>query len=172
MNERGTVGSLIESHRAKGSRPDRRNFLPQTGRPPQSRSIVPKASPSVLNGPLSVPIFPVTLPIAKAPVPTGGKAVPYFPTFFLNFSAVFPIAPGVFPNFPAIFPNFSPAAIICNDLFPSHLRGISKNKVGRVTPCAPFSRNPAPARRGLTRPTSGFLTLNHQLSTTKQLQTD
>jgi hypothetical protein len=107
----------------------------------------------------------VTLLIAKAPVPTGGKAVPYFPTFFLNFSAVFPIAPG-------FFPNFSPAAIICNDLFPSHLRGISKNKVGRVTPCAPFSRNPAPARRGLTRPASGFLTLNHQLPTTKQLQTD
>ncbi len=32
MRNRGTVGSLIESHRAKAKRPDRRNFLPQTRR--------------------------------------------------------------------------------------------------------------------------------------------
>jgi hypothetical protein len=31
MRNRGIVGSLIESHRAKATRPDRRNFLPQTG---------------------------------------------------------------------------------------------------------------------------------------------
>ena len=31
MRNRGTVGSLIESHRAISSHPDRRNFLPQTG---------------------------------------------------------------------------------------------------------------------------------------------
>ena len=34
MRNRGSVGSLIESHRAKSSHPDRRNFIPQTGRLP------------------------------------------------------------------------------------------------------------------------------------------
>jgi hypothetical protein len=159
MSIRGTVGSSIESHRAKSSHPDRRIFIPQTGRLPsaahfserlpQLRSAVPKASMSVLNGPPPVPIFRAALPIAKALLPTGVKAVPNGPADAPNFSAVFPIAPRVFPNFPATFPNCSPANLICNGLFPSHLCGISKNKVGRVTPCAPFSRNPAPARRGL-----------------------
>jgi hypothetical protein len=36
MRERGTVGSFIESHRAKGSHPDRRNILPQTRRIPSA----------------------------------------------------------------------------------------------------------------------------------------
>src|ERR1035437_2224270 len=72
MNMRGTVGSLIESHRAKSKRPDRRIFLPQTRqlpsaapfsrRLPQLRSIVPKASLSVPNGPPPVPIFLASLP--------------------------------------------------------------------------------------------------------------
>lgn len=31
MSIRGTVGSFIESHRAKATRPDRRNLLPQSG---------------------------------------------------------------------------------------------------------------------------------------------
>ena len=31
MGNRGTVGSLIESHRARSSHPDRRNILSQTG---------------------------------------------------------------------------------------------------------------------------------------------
>jgi hypothetical protein len=30
MSIRGSVGSLIESHRAQGSHPDRRIFIPQT----------------------------------------------------------------------------------------------------------------------------------------------
>jgi hypothetical protein len=50
----GTIRSFIKSHRAKAKRPDRRNFLPQTGqlpsaaifseRLPQLRSIVPNAT--------------------------------------------------------------------------------------------------------------------------------
>jgi len=210
MSIRGTVGSLIESHRAKGSRPDRRNFTPQTRRLwtaricprfgtgrhvsqsesgdvsphsklrrcqflkrlPQLRSTVPNSPPAVPNFQTTIPNFPATFPNAKATVPNFRMAVPNFTAIFPNFSASLPNFRRVFPNFPATFPNFSTAAIICNDLFPSHLCGFSKNKVGRVTPCAPFSRNPAPARRGLTRPASGFLTLNHQLPTTKQLQTD
>src|ERR1017187_3899436 len=34
MSHRGSVRSLIESHRAKAKRPDRRNFLPQIGQLP------------------------------------------------------------------------------------------------------------------------------------------
>jgi hypothetical protein len=54
MRNRGTVGSFSGSHRAKAKRPDRRNFLPQTGQLPsaaifseqlpQLRSIVPKST--------------------------------------------------------------------------------------------------------------------------------
>ncbi len=175
MSIRGTVGSLLESQRAKSSHPDRRNFLPQTrrlpsaahfsDRPPQLRSIVPKASLSVPNGPPSVLIFPTALLIAKAIFPIGRMAVPIPHTIFPNFSAIFPFAPTIFPNFPATFPNFSHATRISNGLFPSHLCGFHKKMVGRVTPCAPFSRNPAPARRGLTRPTCRLSTFNHQHST-------
>jgi hypothetical protein len=164
MSDRGTVGSLLESHRAKSSHPDRRNFIPQTdrlpsaarfsGRLPQLRSIVPNSPPAVPNFPTPIPIFPATLPNAKATVPNFRMAVPNFPTIFPNFSASLPIFPRVFPNFPPTFPNFSPADLISNGLFPSHLcRIAAKNVVGRVTPCAPCSRHPAPARRGLTRPT-------------------
>ena len=150
MRNRGSVRSFSESHRAKATRPDRRIFLPRTrwlpsaahfsGQLHQLRSTVPNSPPTVPNFPTPVPIFPATLPNAKAPVPILRMAV---------------------LNFPAIFPNFSPPAPICNALFPSHLGAIAaKNRVGRVTPCAPFSRNPAPARRGLTRPTCGVLTFN------------
>jgi hypothetical protein len=36
MWNRGTVGSLGESHRAKSSHPDRRNFIPQAGQLPSA----------------------------------------------------------------------------------------------------------------------------------------
>ena len=119
MSIRGTVGSLLESHRAKSSHPDRRNFIPQTGRLPsaaqfsgwlpQLRSAIPNSPPAVPDFPTTIPIFPATLPNAKATVPIFRMAVPNFPT--------------IFPNFPATFPNFSPAALISNGLFPSHLCG-------------------------------------------------
>ncbi len=134
MREWESVGSFTGSHRAKSSRPDRRILLPKSrrlsgatrfsGRHPQLRGIVPKASMFVLYGPPAVPIFPAMLPNAKAPVPTGGMAVPNGSASAPNFSVIFPIAPGVFPNFPATFPNFSPAALVCNGLFPSHLRDL------------------------------------------------
>jgi hypothetical protein len=173
MSIRGTVGSLLESHRAKSSHPDRRNFIPQTGRLPsaaqfsgrlpQLRSIVPNSPPSVPSFPTPIPIFRAMLPNAKAPVPNFRKAVPNFPTLFPIFSASLPIFPRVFPNFPATLPNFSTAALVSNGLFPSYLDSIAaKSVVGRVTPCAPFSRHPAPARRGLTRPTCRCSTFNRQ----------
>ena len=34
MSHRGSVRSLIESHRANATRPDRRNFIPQIGQLP------------------------------------------------------------------------------------------------------------------------------------------
>jgi len=37
MSNRGIVGSLIESHRAKATRPDRRIFTPKTGQLPSER---------------------------------------------------------------------------------------------------------------------------------------
>ena len=131
MTIRGTVGSLLESHRAKATRPDRRNFIPQTGRLPsaahfsgrlpQLRSAVPNPPPALPNFQTPIPIFPATLPKAKAPVPILRMAVPNFTTIFPNFSGSLPIFPQIFPNFPATFPNFSPAALISNGLFPSHL---------------------------------------------------
>jgi len=173
MSIRGTVGSLLESHRAKSSHPDRRNFIPKTGRLPsaahfsgwlpQLRSAIPNSPPAVPNFPTTIPIFLATLPNAKATVPILRKAVPNFPTLFPNFSASLPIFQRVFPNFQATFPIFSTAALISNGLFPSHLDSISaKNVVGRVTPCAPCSRHPAPARRGLTRPTCRCSIFNRQ----------
>ncbi len=129
----GTVGSLLESHRAKSPHPDRRIFIPQTrrlpsaaqfsGRLPQLRSIVPNSPTPVTNFQTTTPIFSATLPNAKAIVPIFRMAVPNFPTIFPNFSASLPIFPMVFPNLPATFPNSSPAALIYNGLFPSHLCG-------------------------------------------------
>jgi hypothetical protein len=151
MSIRGTVGSLLESHRAKSSHPDRRNFIPQTGRLPsaaqfsgrlpQLRSIVPNSPPSVPSFPTPIPIFRAMLPNAKAPVPNFRKAVPNFPTLFPIFSASLPIFPRVFPNFPATFPNFSPAALVSNGLFPSHLCGIAakSRKKRQVKPSSVLS---------------------------------
>ena len=135
MSIRETVGSLLESHRAKSSHPDRRVFIPQpgrlpsaaqfSGRLPQLRSTVPNSPTAVPNFPTPIPIFPATLPIAKAPVPIFRMVVPNFPTLFPNFSASLPIFPRVFPNFPATFPNFPSATLISNGLFPRYLCGIS-----------------------------------------------
>jgi hypothetical protein len=165
MRERTTIRSLTQSHRAKAKRPDRRNFIPQagrlpfathcSGRLPQLQSLVPNSPPSALNFSKPVPIFPASFPNAKAPVPILRMAVPNFPTAFPNFSATLPIFPMVSPNLPATSPNFSPANLIYNDLFPRNLCEFQQNMVGRVTPCAPFSRHSAPARSGLTRPTCG-----------------
>jgi hypothetical protein len=161
MRDRETVGSLIGSHRAKGSHPDRRNFIPQTDRLPsaaqfserlpQLRSTVPNSPPAVPNFPTTIPIFPATLPNAKAPVPILRMAVPNFPTVFPNFSASLPIFPRVSPSFPATFPNFSPAALVSNGLFHSHL---CQNTVGTAR-CAIRSSQ----RDDLTT------TFNHQPST-------
>jgi len=65
MSIREIVGSLIESHRAKGSRPDRRNFTRQTDRlPPTLRFSFPNSeAPSPIATDLE---FPATDP-ANAP---------------------------------------------------------------------------------------------------------
>ena len=128
MSVRGTVGSLIESHRAKAKRPDRRNFLPQfdflvgrassragssvasphpifSGRLPQLRSIVLKASLSVPNGPPPVPIFLASLPCERPrphwrhgrPQRTGGQS---------QFFCGFPHCTEGFPQFPGHVPQF------------------------------------------------------------------
>jgi hypothetical protein len=44
MTERETVGSFTGSHRAKGSHPDRRNFLPQTGQSDAKKATAVKAA--------------------------------------------------------------------------------------------------------------------------------
>ena len=105
MSIRGTVGSFSESHRAKAKRPDQRNFIPQTGWLPQSRSIVPKASLSVPNGPPPVPIFLASLP-RECPRShwrqgraqrSGGR--PQFFCGFPHFTEGFSQFPGHVPQF-------------------------------------------------------------------------
>jgi hypothetical protein len=133
----GTVRSLIASHRAKRSHPDRKIFIPQSRRLPcaghfsrrlaQLRSTVPNSPTAVPSFPATVPISPATLPRECPPIPTGEKIVPNEPAAVPNFSASLPIFPRVFPNFRTTFPNFSPADIISNGLFPSYL---SQNTVG------------------------------------------
>ena len=76
MSIRGTVGSLLESHRAKCSHPDRRNFIPQTGRLPsaaqfsgrlpQLRSTVPNSPPAAPQFPDDHPHFPGGAPQCKS----------------------------------------------------------------------------------------------------------
>ena len=44
MSNRGSVGSLIESHRAKATRPNRRNFLPQSGQSDAKKATAVKAT--------------------------------------------------------------------------------------------------------------------------------
>src|ERR1035437_7448092 len=168
MNMRGTVGSLIESHRAKSKRPDRRIFLPQTRqlpsaapfsrRLPQLRSIVPKASLSVPNGPPPVPIFLASLPREcprshwrQGRAQRSGGRPPFFCRFSPFTGGFFPISPRVFPNFPDTFPNFSPAALIYNGLFPSHLHGIAaKSRKKRKDKPSPVLADTLSHRMGAT----------------------
>src|ERR1035437_9896984 len=170
----GTVGSLIESHRAKEKRPDRENFYPKPagfrphcgfpgGFPNHEAASSKRHCPSPMGLRLS-PCSWRRSPV-NALVPTGAKAVPNGPADAPNFSAVFPIAPRVFPNEPATFPNFSPADLIYNGLFPSYLCWIAaKERKKRKEKPSPL---PSPIRweRDGVR---GF-TLNHQLSTKNRL---
>jgi hypothetical protein len=131
MSIRVTVGSFIESHRAKSSRPDRRNFIPQTdrlfsepsfpGRRPQLRGAAPNAPTPAPVFPKAAPIFPTTIPIANTAAPIFWKAAPKFQTTAPIISATAPIFPKVAPIFPAPAPNFSPADLIYNSLSPRHL---------------------------------------------------
>ena len=121
MRNRGSVRSFIESHRAEATRPDRGNFLPQTGqlpsalrfsgRLPQLGSSVLKASLSVPNEPPPVPIFLASLPCERPrphwsqgrPQRTGGR-----PQFFCGFphcTEGFPQRTGHVPQFSSRRPH-------------------------------------------------------------------
>jgi hypothetical protein len=65
MRNRGTVRSLTESHRAKATRPDRRNFLPQTQRLPSAAHFSGRLPPITKHRPQSAtdhPQFPDAYP--------------------------------------------------------------------------------------------------------------
>jgi hypothetical protein len=78
MWNQGTVRSLIESHRAKSSHPDRRNFISQScriqsaaqfsGQLPQLRSIAP--------------ISPATAPIFRTAAPNFSPVNPIYNSLF------------------------------------------------------------------------------------------
>ncbi len=77
MSIRGTVGSLIESHRAKNSHPDPRNFTPQTGRLPSAAQFsgrLPQLRSIVPNSPPAVPNFPTTA-LGKLPADVTGQSI-------------------------------------------------------------------------------------------------
>jgi hypothetical protein len=94
------------------------------------------------------------------PAANLNPAAAFLIAFASNFSAFARNLTGLAANLP-------PPAAIYNLLPQSSLCYFQQNTVGRVTPCAPSSGNPAPARRGLTRPTCGFnlSPCNHHLST-------
>lgn len=127
MTTWASVGSLIESHRAKGSRPDRRNFLskyrprsaaPQfTRRHPQLQSVVPNFRMTVPNFSGTLPNFPTAFPVTKTTVPILRKAVPDFRSIFPNFFTIL-------PKFWKAFPKFSAAIPIYNHLFPRYLQNL------------------------------------------------
>ena len=116
MSDWETVGSLIESHRAKSSHPDRRNFMPQpgrhpsvaqfSGRLPQLQSTVPNSPPAVPNFLTPVPIFLATLPNAKSHRPHFSDGRPRFPDHFPQFFRLAPHFPEGFPQFPGRVPQF------------------------------------------------------------------
>jgi hypothetical protein len=174
MRNRGSVRSFIESHRAKATRPDRRNFYPKPasfrphcgfpgGFPNYEAASSKRHCPSPMGLRLSLCSWRRS-PV-NAPVPTGGKAVPNGPADAPNFSAVFPIAPRVFPNEPATFPNFPPAALIYNILFPSYLGSIAaKERKKRKEKPSPVLSDTLSHRMGEGWG-EGPLTLNHQLTT-------
>ena len=171
----GIVRSLIASHRAKCSHPDRKIFIPQSRRLPcaghfsrrlaQLRSTVPNSPTAVPIFPATVPNFPTTFPRECPTIPTGEETVPNEPTAVPNFSASLPIFPRVFPNFPATFPNFSPADLISNGLFHSHLGTISaKSRKKRTEEPSPVLSDTLSHRMGEGRG-EGVLTFNSQLPT-------
>ena len=135
MSIRVTVGSLIESHCAKSSHPDRRHFIPQTRplpspaqcsrRCPQLRSTAPNSPTSVPNFPAPAPIFRTAAPTVKISAPVCRMAAPHFPTIAPDFFATAPNFPRVAPIFQASAPNFSADDPICNGLFPSYLGAIA-----------------------------------------------
>ena len=115
MSIRETVGSFSESHRAKCSRPDRRNFLPQAGRLPSAlrffmrfpdcRSTVLKSSRAIPNRPAPVPFFPIFLQ-CKSPRPHWMQGRPQRTGVCPQFFCDFPHCTDDFPQFPDHFPQF------------------------------------------------------------------
>ncbi len=158
MSHWGSVGSLIESHRAKRSHPDRSNFIPKPRRPvccpPFSRRRLRLQSPVPLarcTFRFARPIFPnfwTAFPLARPVFPFARRASPLpegsplcatpFPLCAMDFPPcsddfpftrpVLPLARWVFPNFPVIFPNVSAPVPIYNALFPSHLCAIAAKR--------------------------------------------
>lgn len=132
MSIRASVGSFIESHRAKCSHPDRRNSLPKNRRfpsqphlpddPPQLQSTVPNFRTVFPNFwkalPLSRMAFPnfrMTFPICRIALPNCWTAFPFFREIFPDFRAISPFCWTTSPNFSTAFP-------ISNSLFPKYLR--------------------------------------------------
>ena len=81
MSIRGSVGSLIESHRAKGSRPDRKNFLPQPGQSDAKKATGVKTTDDadayehILTIQNAADLeFPATDPANAPPAPNSGWA--------------------------------------------------------------------------------------------------
>ena len=73
MSELGIVGSLIASHRAKHSHPDRRNFIPQARRLPPAAQVsarLPQLQSPVPNEPADVPNFSLAAPNSNGLFPS------------------------------------------------------------------------------------------------------
>ena len=121
MSIRGSVGSLIESHRAKGSHPDRRNIIPKlrricgatrfTGSHPQSGSVVTNAQEAFPFARMSNPFARGTVPFAQTTFRFAqtlfcfARAVPPFARMTFAFAqGSFPIAQTPFPSAQGLFP--------------------------------------------------------------------
>ena len=160
---RGTVGSPVQSHRAKSTRTDRRNFSPKnrwrggltcrsakrrrgsatlpqlTCDPSRFAGHHPQLASTALNFPTPIPIFPAVLFIAKTSVLILRMAVRDCRT--------------IFPNFSVPFPDFSPVIPICNGLFPRALRNLLSRENREESEAGKFRFFPSP----FSRPSRGTL---------------
>jgi hypothetical protein len=110
MTIRDSAGSLLQSHRARITAPDRRNFLPKNHRL-AARPLSPDDAPQLQS---AVPNFRTAFPFFRMALPNCWTTFPFFRETFPNSRAISPFYWTTSPNFSTAFP-------IGNGLFPKHL---------------------------------------------------
>ena len=138
MTLRGTVGSLVESHRARATAPDHGNFIPKFRLPswhaqwrgvrpdaqvafPIAQALFPFARGSFAFAQIPFPFAQTLFPFAQTPNPFAQPLFPFAQVFNPFAQTSNPFAQGLFPFAQASNPFAQGAFAISKTLFSRHL---------------------------------------------------